>query len=59
MRNQLQHYTKQKTRLMDILAVCIAHILAGKNCPVAWKGSYPGPLIVLEVVCDFNLFFGI
>jgi hypothetical protein len=32
-----------------------------KNCPVCWKGSCQGqnsaPSIVLEVVCDYNLFF--
>jgi hypothetical protein len=32
-----------------------------KNCPVGWKGSYQGqnsaPSIVLEAVCDYNLFF--
>jgi hypothetical protein len=32
-----------------------------KNCPVAWQGSYMGakhvPTIVLEALCDYNMFF--
>ena len=32
-----------------------------KNCPKAWQGSYKGkekmPSIVLEAICDYNLFF--
>ena len=32
-----------------------------KNCPVAWQGQYQGkeccPTIVMEVFCDFNLWF--
>jgi len=32
-----------------------------KNCPVEWQGSYKGkekrPTIVLEGVCDYNLYF--
>jgi hypothetical protein len=32
-----------------------------KNCPVAWQGQYQGkekyPTIVLEAMCDYNLYF--
>lgn len=32
-----------------------------KNCPVAWQGAFlgrnSGPTIVLEAICDYNLFF--
>ena len=32
-----------------------------KNCPIAWHGSYQGkekaPTLVLEAVCDYNLWF--
>jgi hypothetical protein len=38
---------------------CMHH--AWKNCPTAWKGSYQGkagkPTIILESVCDYNLWF--
>jgi len=53
------HYHKHKVPGMLGSLDC-AHIV-WKNCPVAWQGQYRGkekePTIVLEGMCDYNLWF--
>jgi hypothetical protein len=52
---------KQQHRIDGMIGLLDCMHVYWKNCHVAWQGQYQGkekyPTIVLDVMCDYNLYF--